>query len=121
MTTKKELVIIAAAAGIGMAILAAGAKAAPPTVLPVQSSCSLPTTIPAEQDGTATVTVLAGNVAKNAVFSVQKAGVECSRTQTIAIPGDSATHTYTITIPSLGCLGSISGTSANISIQMIFV
>jgi hypothetical protein len=93
----------------------------PVVILPVQSACSLPTTVSAGQDGTATVTVLAGNMAKNAVFSIQKAGVECSRTSTVAIPGDSATHTYTVTIPATGCLGNIAGTSASYSIQMIFV
>lgn len=121
MTIKQELAVIAVA-GIGIALLAARAKAVPTTVLPVQSSCSLPTTIPTGQNGTATVTVLAGNVTKNTVFSIQKTGgAECSRTQTFEIPGDSAIHTYTITIPASECLSNVSGTSANISIQMIFV
>jgi hypothetical protein len=92
-----------------------------PIVLPIQSSCSLPQNVLAGQDGSATVTVLAGNVAKNAVFSIQKAGVECSRTSTVAIPGDLATHTYPVTIPVSGCLGSIAGSTAEYNISMILL
>jgi hypothetical protein len=90
-----------------------------PVVLPIQSSCSLPGTVPAGQDGSATVTVLAGNAPRNVAFQILKAGVVCATSATITVPGDSASHTYSVTIPAATCLGVPA--NYNTTIQMVLM
>jgi hypothetical protein len=123
MSKNKTLAAVIVGGGIAIALLAARARAAPssPTatqqVLPVQSSCSLPQSVPAGQDGTATVTVIAGNVPRNIVFQILKSGVVCATSAAISIPGDSALRTYSVIIPAATCLG-VPG-DYSIAIQMV--
>jgi hypothetical protein len=117
---KNKIIFSIIALGTGLALLSrakANLPGIPQDILPIISACSLSQSVPVGQDGSATVTVLAGNTPKNIAFVILKVGVECSRSPTVVIPGDLAERQYNVSIPAATCLGAPGDYSTSIQME----